>query len=598
MNRAVVRVIGLSISVVLGALPIGCVQFNDFTTGLTTTISSPFLPVTEEQKLEKELDIGVVGDITAIENGGFIQVSGVGIVMGLEGTGGTGPGPERELLAQQLRKQKIENTKKLLDDPNNALVLVTAFLHAGVRRGELIDVEITLPKQSPATSLKGGILAECPLRNYENQRNLSSERADKLLPGHVLAIAEGPLVVGIGKQDDAKEIRRARIWSGAASKIERPYYFVLTKDDMKSAKVTSSIAARINLQFQDDARKQKIAHDNIDLVKVGEVTSQINKNFEGDFGKGEIAKATNKEMIGVRVPYAYRYNQERFLRVARLLPLSVPQPVMNAYREKLDTMLQDPKHTVRAALRLEALGKESIPSLRKGLDSSDALVRFCSAESLAYLGHTAGIEDLAKLAVERPEMRAYALIAIASLDESICRQKLGELLTVDDDELRSGAFRALRLLDEKDVRLGEDFCGNFALHRVAGGSASLVTFATNKRAEVVLFGPEPTIKTPVKVLAGTEFTITADAGDDRVFITRVRAGKSKLEKPCTLELEDTIRTMVELGAGYADVVDLLKGLQDQRAVSTNIVLSAPPAAGGIGTLLPDSAKEAKLPSAE
>ena len=34
-----------------------------------------------------------------------------------------------------------------------------------------------------------------------------------------------------------------------------------------------------------------------------------------------MAKAVNKELINLRVPYAYRYNPERYLRVARLMPL-------------------------------------------------------------------------------------------------------------------------------------------------------------------------------------------------------------------------------------------------------------------------------------
>lgn len=567
----------------------GCVQMASLPNLLTQ--------VTPEQKLDKELDIGTVGDLTEVGNGGFIQVSGVGLVMGLDGTGGSPPGQYRTMLEQQLRKQKIDNTRALLDDPNNALVLVTAFLPAGVRRGEPLDVEVTLPNGSKATSLKGGVLTDCPLRNYENAKNINADAANTMLPGHVLARAKGPLLVGLGNLEDANEQRRARIWSGASSIIERPFYFILTKDEMKSAKVANSIAARLNLQFQDDPRKQKIVQDNRELLQVDEVTKQINRNFEGGFGKGEMAKATGKEMISVRVPYAYRYNPERFLRVSRLLPLSVPQPVLNAYRTKLDTILLEPKQTMRAALRLEALGKDSVPILKKGLASSDSLVRFCSAESLAYLGSTAGIDDLAKLATDHPELRAYALLAIAGLDESICRQKLGELMTVDDPELRSGAFRALRLIDESDSRLGEDNLGPFTLHKVAGNSASLATFATSKRAEVVIFGSEVTVSTPVKVLAGGEFTVTAEPRDDRITVSRITV-KGVQRKQCTLTLEETIRAMVDLGAGYAEVIDLLKNLDEQKVLSCQVREAVTPPIVGLEAVLQADLKEAKVITAD
>lgn len=567
------------------ALAGGCVQ--------VASLPLLFNPVTPEQKLDKDLDIGVVGNITEVGNGGMIQVSGVGLVMGLDGTGGSPPGQYRTMLEQQMRKQKVENPRSLLDNPNNALVLVTAFLPAGVRRGEPIDVEITLPKDSKATSLKGGVLQECALRNYENAKNINPEMANSLLSGHVLAKAKGPLLVGLGNPDDALEQRRARIWAGANSLIERSFYFILTKDDMKSAKVANSIAARLNLQFQDDPRKQKVVQDNRELLLVGDVTQQINRNFDSGFGKGEMAKAAGKEVISVRVPYAYRYNAERFLRVARLVPLSVPTDVMNAYRLKLESILLEPKQTMRAALRLEALGRDSIPILRKGLDSGDPLVRFCSAESLAYLGNTAGIEDLAKLAINHPELRAYALLAIAGLDEAICRQKLGELMTIDDPELRSGAFRGLRLIDENDSRLGETPLGPFSLHKVAGGSASLVTFATGIRAEVVIFGPEVTMSTPVKVLAGGEFTVTAEPRDDRITVSRFTV-KGVQRKQCTLTLDDTLQAMIALGAGYAEIVDLLRNLEEQKVLSCKVREAVAPPVAGLEAILQADLKEAKV----
>jgi len=235
--------------------------------------------------------------------------------------------------------------------------------------------------------------------------------------------------------------------------------------------------------------------------------------------------------------------------------------------------------------------------LKKGLESADPLVRFCSAESLAYLGNTAGIEELAKLAVNHPDLRAYALLAMAGLDEAICRQKLGELMTVDDPELRSGAFLALRLIDEGDSRLGEVALGPFYLHKVVAGSASLVTFATGKRAEIVIFGPEVTMATPVKVLAGGEFTVTADPRDDRITVSRFTV-KGVQRKQCTLTLEDTLHAMIDLGAGYAEVVDLLRNLEEQKVLSCQIREAVTPPIAGLEAILQADLKEAKVTVAE
>src|SRR4051794_15347640 len=176
----------------------GCVQL--------TSLPYPWGEPTADELLEKDLAIGTVGDVTEIANGGPVQVSGVGLVIGLDGTGGTPNGEYRQMLEQQMRKQKIENTKALLDSPDKALVLVTAFLPAGVRKGEAADVEIVLPEGSRATSLKGGYLAECPLRNHELASRLSPKtESEKTYMGHVLAKAKGPLLVGLGNPEDPKE---------------------------------------------------------------------------------------------------------------------------------------------------------------------------------------------------------------------------------------------------------------------------------------------------------------------------------------------------------------------------------------------------------
>src|SRR5262249_5758519 len=154
--------------------------------------------------------------------------------------------------------------------------------------------------------------------------------------------------------------------------------------------------------------------------------------------------ALNHLAVSLRVPPQYRHNLPRFLRVTRVIPLrdvaDTPAgegPQRQSYRQRLGADLLDPSRTVVAALRLEALGEKSIPTLKNGLASKDDLVRFCAAESLAYLGSPACAEELAKFAAEQPLFRAYALAALASCDEAICQEKLQEvLLGSGDDEMR------------------------------------------------------------------------------------------------------------------------------------------------------------------
>src|SRR5271165_6432700 len=85
----------------------------------------------EETEREKDLDVRTIGDVTEVANVQPIQVSGVGLVTGLECSGHSPPGTFRTMLEQELRKQKVENVKAVLDSPNNCLVLVSAFVAPG-----------------------------------------------------------------------------------------------------------------------------------------------------------------------------------------------------------------------------------------------------------------------------------------------------------------------------------------------------------------------------------------------------------------------------------------------------------------------------------
>jgi hypothetical protein len=559
------------------------------------------LPSAEDIERDKDLEaVYTIGDVTVVANAAPLAVHGVGLVTDLEGTGGSPRGEYRSLLEKELRQRKIDNVARLLDSPNNALVLVTGHIQAGARKGDPIDLQVTLPRGSPATSLRGGYLQACVLRNYETTKNLNPDYqgGNRLLQGHVLAVGKGPLLVGFGNPNEKAELSKGRIWEGGSSLIERPFFLALKTDDKsarflalkkdnKSARVTNAVAARINLKFPDNAQKQEFVHKHRQLFLLEDVTQQINDTFEpAGPGRGDAAKALSTELVSIRVPYAYRYNPERYLLVARQIPLSDDPEPMSKYRNRLQKMLANPHDCVRAALRLEALGKDSLPVLQQGLSSEEPMVRFAAAEALVYLGSTAGVEHLAQAALKQSSLRAYALIALAGLNESVCRIKLQELLAQDDPELRAGAFQALRLSyahecrDDKELevamqRLGGENLQAFWLHQVAPEGAKAVNFAVTKRAEIILFGRDIVLAGRVRVRAGEEFIITADPGDDRCFVSRI-SQRGQQRKVSSLRLDDVLRTLVDLGGQYPEAVDLLRKLDEQQGLNCAVRRLSPP----------------------
>ncbi len=526
-------------------------------TGCQTT-SLPRLQKEEETDKER-YGVRTVGDFTTVGNAQPVPIGGIGLVVGLEGTGGEPANDaNRTLLEDDLRKEGIKNLKEVLGSNNIAMVLVSAQVPPGARRGDTIDVEVQMPPRSKGSSLKGGVLRSCKLFNYDFAKNLLPDYNGQksMLRGHDFARAEGPLLVGFNPGDDDTRQRSGRIWSGGKVMTDLPFTLMLNPDQ-QSARIASQVADRINELYPSGAP-----------------------------GTPTLAKAQNTQAVLLQVPPQYKLNMPRYLRVVRLVPMGESGDRAR-YAKKLGEDLINPSRTVTAALRLEALGNESSNVLKRALKHENPLVRFCAAESLCYLGSPAGVDELAKAALDQPMLRSYALAALASMDEGISQIKLRELLFSDkDDELRYGAFRALRTLDENnDAVTGEQLNDAFWLHEVAPESRGLVHICTAKRAEIVLFGKKVKLRTPFTVLTG-EFTITSADNDDQCTISRIASrGGETTRKSSGLGLEEVIRTMATMGALYPDVLDAIEQLDRCKAIPVPVRHDALPRAVSVQELV-------------
>jgi hypothetical protein len=515
----------------------------------------------EETEHDRYADVKTIRDFTSVGNADPVAVGGVGLVSGLDGTGGDSPPDSyRTLLEEQLRKADPScSPKKLLADPQYSMVIVTGLIQPGVRDGEPFDVEVRLPRGSRATSLRGGVLQKCKLFTYAQASSLRSDYggSGELVLGHAVATAAGPLLVGMGfdKDEDEARLKKARIWGGGRSRINAAMTLRLNSDK-QSARIAGSIAARINEAFRNpfppgSQMQVAVAHDNV--------------------------------AINLNVPQAYRLNLPHYLCVILAIPMHDPgnTPSENGlgYHQRLATDLLDPARTLPAAVRLEALGEQSVPALRAGLKSKDVLVRFASAESLAYLGNSAGAEELATIAQTQPYLVSYALTALASLDQKVSAMKLNEILLKSElPEVRYGAFRALRTLDDKnDAVAGEYLNDSFWLHHVASHKKPLIHISSTKRPEIVLFGPEAQLIPPFPLRAGS-FCVTATENDhDHCMISVVPPdGGSPLHKECPLSVDAVLRTLAGLGATYPEVIEILQQANQLKCLSCDMRADALP----------------------
>lgn len=522
-----------------------------------------------------ELDASTtIGSKTTVGNTDSIPVSGVGLVYNLPGTGSsTTPGGWRMMLENNLRRNPrlAGHLKELLDDPGKttSLVLVSALIPPGARKGDPVDLQITLPDESKTTSLKGGILYPCELFTSDTTGNLKSlvhrgrpaSPSGDLKLGDRWAVAEGPVLAGHFVPSGAKSadietdadgqpmFKVGRIWGGAKVTTTRPYFILLNPGD-KNPRTAYTIAERLNSTFHATVEPN---------LKVG--------------------NAQNPELILTNVPFAYRNNHYRFLLVARQVPI-LPTPQVSTYRRKIEDELLDPTTTLAAAVKLEALGGSSTRSLRVGLESTSPWVRFASAEALTYLGQTDGAAELARLAEDHPALRAAALKALAATDDAASTDRLAELMTAGDPMLRYGAFIAFRLADESNAAIRGMLINNsYWLHQVAPGSPGMIHLTSDRRCEVVLFGNDIKLRGPFTLPVGSEYTIRVPSIGGEATVTRIVKVRGDLQEKklkCPTDLAAVLVTMGKLGAGYAESVELIRRADKAEVLSAQVVLDAIP----------------------
>ena len=119
-----------------------------------------------------------IKDITEVEGARNNQLTGIGLVTGLNGTG------DNSQMAVQMMRNMMRNFGVTLDarsvrTRNIAVVSLTATLPPYVRSGQNIDVNVAT--MGNASSLQGGTLIQAPLRAAD---------------GQVYAVAQGPVMVG------------------------------------------------------------------------------------------------------------------------------------------------------------------------------------------------------------------------------------------------------------------------------------------------------------------------------------------------------------------------------------------------------------------
>ena len=507
---------------------------------------------------ETVVETPFVRDYVTFAGLNVVTLEGVGLVVGLDGTGGDPPpSPLRTALLDDMRRRNVKEPNMILKSPTTALVAVRAYLPPMVQKGDTFDVEVRLPPNSNATSLAGGQLLEAFL---SEQAIIPGQGVKK---GHVMARAKGPVLIAPGLSEEEQSpgvVRRGTILGGGVSYKDR------------------DLAMYIRNQYRSIRNAKRISD------RVG------NRFFAyNEYGIREaLAVAKTDQKVVLKVSPVYKDNFPRYLEVIRNIAFRETGVSKRVRIENLKRDLMIPELSERSALQLEAVGFDAVPILKTGLTSPHLEVRFHSALSLAYLGDATGLPALAQAAWEERAFRVFAFAGTAVLDEAETRLQLRELMSAhagedgtvyDSAETRYGAFRALWTLDKNDPFIqSTPVKGQFSLHVLETTGKPMIHLTHRMRPEVVIFGNDQRFRSPMLVRAG-KVLISAPAGRNEVIVSRYSVGKEDQRTVVSTRVADVITAAVEYGATYPDIVQMLIQAKNQLNVAGRVEIDALPEAG-------------------
>jgi len=472
-----------------------------------------------------ESEVRLIGDHAVPFGTNYLKIEVPVLITGLTGTGSDPPpSPLRTALIGEMRARKVERPNQVLVSPTTTIAIAQGQIAPGAQKGDRIDIEVHLPERSEATSLEGGYLMQCRLRDMAILDGQSHE-------GHVRALARGALLTA--KQSDGDESntpRRGRVLGGGYVVKSRSLGLAI-KPDSQSALLSKRIGDVINFRFHTFDRGRKVG----------------------------VAKPKTDKFIELQLHPRYKDNIPRYLRVVRALAVRQGREQEKSRLDLLSRQLTDPLTASAAAIKLEAIGgQDAVQVLKRGIAVSSPEVRFYAAEALAYLDQPEAADVLVAAIRDVPNLRPFAFAALSSMDDVSAYEALNQLLRSSDNHARYGAFRALRAMNPADgVVRGENMGGEFSYHTVSTRATPMVHVAKSRRPEVVVFGTNQRFRTPLLINVGKDIMVTSAPGDSRVTVSRFTLDGEDQERIVSSRIDDVIRAIVELGGSYPDVVQTL-----------------------------------------
>ncbi len=530
---------------------------------------------------------GVIGSQASVVGLQATRISGIGFVVGLNGTGGgvlndrVSFHMERELSIRGVGQGAFDGTpfegmspRQLLQDPRTAVVLVYAVVPPGAPNGTEFDVFVSALN---ATSLEGGRLYTTDLRLGDAQTFGGTQR-------NKLGEARGNIYINPfaepGEVDSVVSRTTGRILNGG----------VVTASD-----------------------KIRVVLDNPSHSRARQIVSAINSRFPQRPGdRNPVAIGRDERTIEVEVPRSYLDRSAEFVQILAHIQVNQMGPQIYA-RRYVEALRREPYLADDLGWALHALGEPALPFIRELYNDSELVPRLVALRTGARLGDARAADSLKELATSGPDsVRTDAIellgrigggptvdetlksllaeeslpVRISAYEALVARAERARFRTLVEYEqyrdapvgLRASADE-LRRLSEMNLPAGTiqsvsrvPMYGKFLLDRVPVGDP-LIYVTQQGAPRIVLFGDALKVEKPTLVSAWSDrlmLVAESETDDPRVFYRAV-PGKA-------IRLDSVTYRSTYQGRLDDDVTDLIDFLArewtaDQQMVGLGLTFS-------------------------
>ncbi len=501
-----------------------------------------------------------------------VLVSGFGIVVGVNGTGGGFIDPavratmERELARGGITRANArpgeigKSPDEFLRDPNVAVVIVEAAIPPGAPRSAKFDVRVRALPNSGVTSLEGGILWTTELR-------IGPATTMTGVKTRIIAEARGPIFINPFVEPGAVE-----------------------KDG-----VSRDVGRILNGGVVTQPLKLEIALDNESHTRARAIVAAINTRFpQGPYDDDPIALGRSANSVALAVPVAFRQRPADFLGLVRHLSIDQSFQQERA-RQYVQSMKANPELAGDLAWCLRAIGPPAVPFLREMYDYSQISPRLSALDAGAKLGDMRVLPHLIRIAESGAAgFRVPAIQLIAELPSSEeANAALRDLVNASTLDVRVAAYEGL--VKRADVSIDRLVVGDnprypkFFVDLVPANDP-LIYITQQGEPRIVLFGGSGAgfgarrdsirLDKPLFVSAWNDrLLLNADAPDApvRVFYQDVRTGRRVQENTAPEQLAALLQYLAHtptpedpspgLSLSYSETVGALYEVHRQAGVT-------------------------------